>query len=107
MACSLPHIVDEIHALVQKLIHEDNVRQKAMMDIAVQFDNPRFEDLRREVRIMEHLKGQRNVVELFATYEDTKLKGPQYQAPPSVTSPEPYISSSPVYSAMSDDDPDS
>nr|GEU75532.1 calcium-dependent protein kinase 19-like [Tanacetum cinerariifolium] len=30
------------------------------------------QDLRREVRIMEHLKGQRNVVELFATYEDAK-----------------------------------
>ncbi|GJV99979.1 hypothetical protein Tco_1555231 [Tanacetum coccineum] len=39
MACSLPHTVDEIHALVQKLIHEDSVRQKAMMDLAVQFDN--------------------------------------------------------------------
>ncbi|GJR97064.1 zinc finger, PMZ-type containing protein [Tanacetum coccineum] len=39
MACLLPHTVDEIHALVQKLIHEDSVRQKAMMDLAVQFDN--------------------------------------------------------------------
>nr|GEY53610.1 hypothetical protein [Tanacetum cinerariifolium] len=39
MACSLSHTVDEIHALVQKLIHEDSVRQKAMMDLAVQFDN--------------------------------------------------------------------
>nr|GEV88637.1 hypothetical protein [Tanacetum cinerariifolium] len=39
MACSLPHTVDEIHVLVQKLIHKDGVRQKAMMDLAVQFDN--------------------------------------------------------------------
>ncbi|GJX26941.1 hypothetical protein Tco_0233237 [Tanacetum coccineum] len=39
MACPLPHTVDEIHALVQKIIHEDSVRQKAMMDLAVQFDN--------------------------------------------------------------------
>nr|GEX41343.1 retrovirus-related Pol polyprotein from transposon TNT 1-94 [Tanacetum cinerariifolium] len=39
MACSLSHTVDEINALVQKLIHEDSVRQKAMMDLAVQFDN--------------------------------------------------------------------
>ncbi|GJZ10018.1 hypothetical protein Tco_0544777 [Tanacetum coccineum] len=39
MSCLLPHTVDEIHALVQKLIHEDSVRQKAMMDLAMQFDN--------------------------------------------------------------------
>ncbi|KAI3703832.1 hypothetical protein L1987_74027 [Smallanthus sonchifolius] len=30
------------------------------------------EDLKREVRIMEHLRGQRNVVELKGTYEDNK-----------------------------------
>ncbi|KAI3828308.1 hypothetical protein L1987_02408 [Smallanthus sonchifolius] len=30
------------------------------------------EDLKREVRIMEHLRGQRNVVELKRTYEDNK-----------------------------------
>ncbi|GJZ77617.1 hypothetical protein Tco_0642289 [Tanacetum coccineum] len=39
MACSLPHAFDEIYALVQKLIHEDSVRQKAMMDLALQFNN--------------------------------------------------------------------
>nr|GEU72107.1 hypothetical protein [Tanacetum cinerariifolium] len=33
------YTVDEIHALVLKVIHEDSVRQKAMMDLVVQFDN--------------------------------------------------------------------
>ncbi|GJS62566.1 hypothetical protein Tco_0657350 [Tanacetum coccineum] len=39
MACSLPHTNDEGEALVQKLIDEDMVRQKAIMDLALQFDN--------------------------------------------------------------------
>ncbi|GJY31412.1 hypothetical protein Tco_0414907 [Tanacetum coccineum] len=39
MACSVPHIDDEIQALVQKLIDEDMVRQKAILDLALQFDN--------------------------------------------------------------------
>ncbi|GJT92816.1 hypothetical protein Tco_1081661 [Tanacetum coccineum] len=39
MACSLPYTIDEIQALVQKLIDEDIVRQKAIAELAVQFDN--------------------------------------------------------------------
>ncbi|GKB36329.1 hypothetical protein Tco_0881271, partial [Tanacetum coccineum] len=39
MACSLPHTDDEVEALVQKLIDEDMVRQKAILDLALQFDN--------------------------------------------------------------------
>ncbi|GJR44851.1 hypothetical protein Tco_1312954 [Tanacetum coccineum] len=39
MACSLPHTIDEIKALVEKLIDEDIVRQKAITELAVQFDN--------------------------------------------------------------------
>nr|GEZ23934.1 hypothetical protein [Tanacetum cinerariifolium] len=39
MACSLPHIDDEVEALVQKLIDEDMVRQKAILDLALQFEN--------------------------------------------------------------------
>ncbi|GKD87375.1 hypothetical protein Tco_1358529 [Tanacetum coccineum] len=39
MACSLSHTIDEIQALVQKLIDEDIVRQKAITELAVQFDN--------------------------------------------------------------------
>ncbi|GJV11462.1 hypothetical protein Tco_1353003 [Tanacetum coccineum] len=40
MACLLPHTVDEIHALVQKLIHKDSVRQKAMMEIHALVQQP-------------------------------------------------------------------
>ncbi|GJY92360.1 hypothetical protein Tco_0508142 [Tanacetum coccineum] len=39
MACSLPHTIDEIQALVTKLIGEDIIRQKALMELAVQFEN--------------------------------------------------------------------
>ncbi|GKB13526.1 hypothetical protein Tco_0847449 [Tanacetum coccineum] len=39
MTCSLPHTDDEVEALVQKLIDEDMVRQKAILDLALQFDN--------------------------------------------------------------------
>ncbi|GJV70019.1 hypothetical protein Tco_1485528 [Tanacetum coccineum] len=38
MACSLSHTIDEIQALVQKLIDKD----KAIMELAVQFDNARI-----------------------------------------------------------------
>ncbi|GJZ35451.1 hypothetical protein Tco_0581268 [Tanacetum coccineum] len=37
--CSVSHTDDEIQALVQKLIDEDIVRQKAIIDLALQFDN--------------------------------------------------------------------
>ncbi|GJX78877.1 hypothetical protein Tco_0327026 [Tanacetum coccineum] len=49
MACSLPHTIDEIKALVEKLINEDIVRHKAITELAVQFDNARTtkEDLRK------------------------------------------------------------
>ncbi|GJY77130.1 hypothetical protein Tco_0482246 [Tanacetum coccineum] len=39
MTCSLSHTDDEVEALVQKLIDEDMVRQKAILDLALQFDN--------------------------------------------------------------------
>ncbi|GJU25137.1 hypothetical protein Tco_1163758 [Tanacetum coccineum] len=39
MACSLPHTDDEVEALVQKLIDEYMVRQKAIRDLALKFDN--------------------------------------------------------------------
>ncbi|GKD17372.1 hypothetical protein Tco_1206530 [Tanacetum coccineum] len=49
MTCSLPHTIDEIQALVQKLIDEDIVRQKEIMELAVQFDNASIakDDLRK------------------------------------------------------------
>ncbi|GKA97421.1 hypothetical protein Tco_0825315 [Tanacetum coccineum] len=39
MACPLPHTFDEIQALVTKFIDEDIIRQKALMELAVQFEN--------------------------------------------------------------------
>nr|GEW23732.1 hypothetical protein [Tanacetum cinerariifolium] len=39
MACYVSHTDDEIQALVQKLIDEDMVRQKAILDLALQFDD--------------------------------------------------------------------
>nr|GEU86060.1 hypothetical protein [Tanacetum cinerariifolium] len=39
MACSLPHIIDEVKAIVHKQIKEDNVRQQAIINLAVQFEN--------------------------------------------------------------------
>nr|GEW62399.1 hypothetical protein [Tanacetum cinerariifolium] len=39
MACSLSHTDDEFKALVQKLIDKDMVRQKAILDLALQFEN--------------------------------------------------------------------
>nr|GEY06396.1 hypothetical protein [Tanacetum cinerariifolium] len=39
MACSVPHTDDEIQTLVQKLIDRDMVCQKAIPDLALQFDN--------------------------------------------------------------------
>ncbi|GJY05610.1 hypothetical protein Tco_0371550 [Tanacetum coccineum] len=49
MACSVPNNDDEIQALVQKQIDEDMVRQKAILDLALQFDNActAKEDLRK------------------------------------------------------------
>ncbi|GKE29997.1 RNA-directed DNA polymerase, eukaryota, partial [Tanacetum coccineum] len=37
--CSIPHTDDEIQALVQKLIDEDMVRPKEILDLALQFEN--------------------------------------------------------------------
>ncbi|GKC67915.1 hypothetical protein Tco_1100513 [Tanacetum coccineum] len=39
MSCSLPHTDYEAETLVQKLIDEDNGRQNAILDLALQFEN--------------------------------------------------------------------
>nr|GEW32697.1 hypothetical protein [Tanacetum cinerariifolium] len=39
MAYSLSNTIDEIQALVYKLMDEDKARQKAIAEIAMQFDN--------------------------------------------------------------------
>ena len=38
MACSLPHTIFEIMALVDKIIAEDRARQQALCELAVQFE---------------------------------------------------------------------
>ncbi|GJS17470.1 hypothetical protein Tco_0411942 [Tanacetum coccineum] len=75
MACLLPHTVDEIHALVQKLIHEDSVRQKAMMDLAVQFDNASAakQDLRQSYEKCNDIPQEtRNLIDAFLKRESDK-----------------------------------
>ncbi|GJV19492.1 hypothetical protein Tco_1368512 [Tanacetum coccineum] len=75
MACSLPHTVDEIHALVQKLIHKDSVRQKAMMDLAVQFDNASAakHDLRKSYEKCNDIPQEtRTLIDTFLKQESDK-----------------------------------
>ncbi|GJX67855.1 RNA-directed DNA polymerase, eukaryota [Tanacetum coccineum] len=57
MACSIPHSDDEIQALVQKQIDEDMVHQKAILDLALQFDNActTKEDLRKAYEKCNHI----------------------------------------------------
>ncbi|GKB69524.1 transposase, MuDR, MULE transposase domain protein [Tanacetum coccineum] len=57
MACSIPHSDDEILALVQKQIDEDMVHQKAILDLALQFDNActTKEDLRKAYKKCNHI----------------------------------------------------
>ncbi|GJZ42803.1 hypothetical protein Tco_0590058, partial [Tanacetum coccineum] len=75
MACLLPHTVDEIHALVQKLIHENSVRQKAMMDLAVQFDNASAakQDFRQAYEKCNDIPQEtRNLIDTFLKRESDK-----------------------------------
>ncbi|GKE23514.1 hypothetical protein Tco_1435026 [Tanacetum coccineum] len=39
MACSVPHTYDEIKVMVEKQIEEDKVRQQAIINLAVEYDN--------------------------------------------------------------------
>nr|GFC32757.1 hypothetical protein [Tanacetum cinerariifolium] len=57
MACSIPHREDEIQALVQKQIDEDMIHQKAILDLALQFDNActTKEDLRKAYEKCNHI----------------------------------------------------
>ncbi|GJZ68188.1 zinc finger, CCHC-type containing protein [Tanacetum coccineum] len=75
MACLFSHTVDEIHALVQKLIHEDSVRQKAMMDLAVQFDNANAakQDLRQAYEKCNDISQEtHNLIDAFLKRESDK-----------------------------------
>ncbi|GJS10077.1 cinnamoyl-CoA reductase 2-like protein [Tanacetum coccineum] len=57
LACSIPHSDDEIEALVKKQIVEDMVHQKAILDLALQFDNActTKEDLRKAYEKCNHI----------------------------------------------------
>ncbi|GJS71007.1 hypothetical protein Tco_0703848 [Tanacetum coccineum] len=75
MACSLPHTIDEIKALVEKLIDKDIVRQKAIMELAVQFDNActAKEDLRKAYeKCNDILQENRALIDTFLKQEFDK-----------------------------------
>ncbi|GKA61635.1 hypothetical protein Tco_0761154 [Tanacetum coccineum] len=75
MACSLPHTIDEIQALVQKLMDEDIVRQKAIMELAVQFDNASTDkdDLRKAYEKCNDIPQERRaLIDIFLKQEFDK-----------------------------------
>ncbi|GJX67848.1 hypothetical protein Tco_0303575 [Tanacetum coccineum] len=75
MACSLSHIIDEIKALVEKLIDEDIVRQKAIIELAVQFDNASTtkDDLRKTYEKCNDIPQEnRALIETFLKQESDK-----------------------------------
>ncbi|GJZ76838.1 hypothetical protein Tco_0641510 [Tanacetum coccineum] len=71
MTCSVPHNDDEIQALVQKLIDEDMVRQKAILDLALQFDNActAKDDLKKAYEIMTFHKRAKELHQLHLDEE--------------------------------------
>ncbi|GKE82782.1 hypothetical protein Tco_1552782 [Tanacetum coccineum] len=75
MTCSLPHTIDQIKALVEKLIDEDIVRQKAIMELAVQFDNACItkEDLRNAYEKCNDIPQEnRALIDTFLKQESDK-----------------------------------
>ncbi|GJU75138.1 hypothetical protein Tco_1272208 [Tanacetum coccineum] len=68
MDCSISHSDDEIQTLVQKQIDEDMVHQKAILDLALQFDNActTKEDLRKAYEKCNHiLQESRALIDTF------------------------------------------
>nr|GEW81284.1 hypothetical protein [Tanacetum cinerariifolium] len=68
MACSVPHSDDKIQALIQKLIDEDMVHQKAILDLALQFDNAYTakDDLRKAYEKCNHIpQDSRALIDTF------------------------------------------
>ncbi|GJW78155.1 hypothetical protein Tco_0139837 [Tanacetum coccineum] len=75
MACSLSHTIDEIKALVEKLIDEYIVRQKAIMELAVQFDNASTakDDLRKAYeKCIDIPQENRSLIDTFLKQESDK-----------------------------------
>ncbi|GJT76546.1 hypothetical protein Tco_1043271 [Tanacetum coccineum] len=75
MASSLSHTIDEIKALVEKLIDEDIVRQKWIIELAVQFDNASTskEDLRKAYEKCNNISQEnRALIDTFLKQESDK-----------------------------------
>ncbi|GKC45306.1 hypothetical protein Tco_1063028 [Tanacetum coccineum] len=75
MACSIPHIVDEIKAMVQKQIEEDKVRQLAIMNLAVEYDNASTakDDLRKTYEECNDIpQERRSLIDTFLKEESDK-----------------------------------
>lgn len=75
MACSFPHNVDEIKVMVQKQIEKDKVRQLAIMNLAVEFENARItkDDLRKAYdECSDILQEKRALIDTFLTQESDK-----------------------------------
>ncbi|GJY88957.1 hypothetical protein Tco_0503585 [Tanacetum coccineum] len=52
MACSLPHTFDEIQALVTKLIDEDIIRQKALMELSGFLTEKEYQQLLQDEEVL-------------------------------------------------------
>ncbi|GJZ96618.1 hypothetical protein Tco_0668952 [Tanacetum coccineum] len=75
MVCSLPHTIDEIHALVKKLKDENIVRQKTIMELAVQFENASTgkDDLRKAYEKCNGIPQEcRALIDTFLKQESNK-----------------------------------
>ncbi|GJW05418.1 hypothetical protein Tco_1564274 [Tanacetum coccineum] len=75
MPCSLPHTIDEIQVLVYKLMDKDKARQKAIMDLAVQFDNActTKDDLRKAYEKCNDISQEsRDLIDTFLKQESDK-----------------------------------
>ncbi|GKB16952.1 hypothetical protein Tco_0850875 [Tanacetum coccineum] len=75
MVCSISHSDDKIQALVQKLIDEDIVHQKAILDLAFQFDNActTKDDLRKSYEKCNHIPQEsRALIDTFLKEKSDK-----------------------------------
>ncbi|GJY79187.1 hypothetical protein Tco_0484988 [Tanacetum coccineum] len=78
---------DEIQALVQKQIDEDMVRQKAILDLALQFDNACTvkDDLRKAYEKSTNLNNENDQWELSLDIDDFDLRSTPVMCPSSST----------------------
>ncbi|GKB28138.1 hypothetical protein Tco_0867539 [Tanacetum coccineum] len=75
MACSLPHTVEEIKAMLQKQIDEAKVRQLAIINLAVEYENACLakDDLRKAYKECNDIpQEKRNLIVNFLNEESDK-----------------------------------